>query len=71
MVAIKRRPRRCVETKEIAKSVFDYRRDNGLTQVALADQLKLSQQTISRLESGRPVNVRTFAAIRRAMAANA
>ena len=71
MAGKKRRPRRCVETKELAKSVFDFRVNEGLTQVALADQLKLSQQTISRLESGRSVNVRTFAAVRRAIAVNA
>ncbi len=41
-----------LQKAEIAKKIIDYRIEHNLTQAQLADELRVSQQYISRIEEG-------------------
>ena len=56
--------------QEFAQRLRQYRKDKGLTQQELADQLGVSNKTVSRWESGSYPDVTTLVALARALAVN-
>lgn len=52
------------ERRELAKGIRKYRNKKGLTQEALAKQIRLSRRTIYRAEHARSISITIFHSLR-------
>jgi len=58
------------QRRELAKGIQEYRKDNGLTQDALAQLVRLSRRTIHRAEHAEPISITIFHSLRQFVGAN-
>ncbi len=58
------------ERRELAKGIWEYRKNNGLTQDALAKQIRLSRRTIHRAENAESISLTFFHSLRQHVGVN-